>query len=93
MVLVRDCISDVVVALELSKKVFNRIKMNFVWALGYNCLGIPIAAGVFYPWLKVTLPPSVAGATMALSSVSVVSSSLALKFWKPKWRFENVGNE
>jgi len=88
MVLVRNCVSDVVVALELSKAVFGRIKLNFVWALGYNCLGIPLASGILYPWILVTLPPSFAGAAMALSSVSVVSSSLLLKFWKPKWRLE-----
>ena len=90
MVLVRNCVSDVVVALELSKAVFNRIKLNFGWALGYNCLGIPLAAGLFYPWFLFTLPPSVAGAAMALSSVSVVGSSLHLKFWKPRWRIESA---
>jgi Cu+-exporting ATPase len=90
MVLVRNCISDVVVALELSKSVFNRIKLNFFWALGYNCLGIPLAAGIFYPWLEVTLPPSVAGAAMALSSVSVVASSLLLRFWRPSWRIDSA---
>ena len=86
MVLVRNCVSDVAVALDLSKAIFSRIKLNFVWALLYNSLGIPIAAGMLYPWWRTTLPPVVAAAAMALSSVSVVLSSLHLRLWKPKWR-------
>lgn len=83
MVLVKNEISDVFVAIHLSKKIFFRIKLNFLWALLYNCLGIPIAAGVFYPWIQVSLPPTVAAVAMACSSVSVVTSSLLLKFYRP----------
>ena len=93
MVLVRNAASDAVVAIELSKAIFARIKLNFVWALGYNSLGIPIAAGVFYPWWEVSLPPILAALAMALSSISVVFSSILLMWWKPKYRIptEDLG--
>ncbi|GMH68335.1 hypothetical protein TrST_g1650 [Triparma strigata] len=88
MVLVRNAISDVIVAIDISKAIFSRIKLNFVWALGYNSCGIPIAMGLFYPIWKVGLPPSIAALAMALSSISVVLSSLHLKWWKPKFRVD-----
>eukprot|EP00965_Chrysotila_dentata_P223543 6193634-Pleurochrysis_carterae.AAC.3 len=59
----------------------NRIRINFVWAFGYNAIGVPLAAGVFYP--EFDLPPMFAGAAMALSSVSVVCSSLLIRTYKP----------
>ena len=81
-VLVNDKMEGVVVAIHLSRHVFKRILLNFVWALGYNMLGIPLAAGVFYPFLHIGLPPKFAGLAMAFSSVSVVCSSLHLKYYK-----------
>lgn len=78
-VLIRSDLRDVVTALHLSRAVFRRIWINFIWALGYNTLGIPLAAGLFYPVMKTTVAPEVAGLAMALSSVSVVLSSLWLK--------------
>mmetsp|Transcript_21560 Transcript_21560/g.32936 ORF Transcript_21560/g.32936 Transcript_21560/m.32936 type:complete len:905 (-) Transcript_21560:1078-3792(-) len=74
---------DIVIALDLARLIFRRIKLNFVWALVYNCLGIPVAAGVFYPLLKWRLSPTLASIAMALSSISVVSSSLMLKLHQP----------
>jgi len=83
MVLMRSDLCDVVTALDLAKRTFNRIRWNFFWAFLYNTLGIPIAAGVLYPAIRPgTLPPAAAGLAMALSSVSVVLSSLALKLYK-----------
>jgi Cu+-exporting ATPase len=82
MVLVRNNLHDVVVALHLAKAVFRRIQWNFVWATVYNFIAIPFAAGVCYPWTRATVPPQYAGLAMAFSSVSVVLSSLALKFYK-----------
>lgn len=76
-VLVKNDLRDVVKALVLSQKTFNRIKINLFWAFIYNTLGIPIAAGVFVG-LGLTLSPELAGLAMAFSSVSVVISSLML---------------
>ena len=76
-VLVRNDLRGVVRALDISKKTFNRIKLNLFWALIYNVIGIPIAAGLF-AFVGFTLSPELAGLAMAFSSVSVVSSSLLL---------------
>ena len=76
-VLVQNDLMGVVKALEISKKTFNRIKLNLFWALIYNTIGIPIAAGLFMG-LGLTLSPELAGLAMAFSSVSVVTSSLLL---------------
>lgn len=76
-VLVQNDLRGVVRALEISKKTFNRIKLNLFWALIYNTIGIPIAAGLFVG-LGFSLSPELAGLAMAFSSVSVVTSSLLL---------------
>ena len=76
-VLVQNDLRGVVRALDSSKKTFNRIKLNLFWALIYNVIGIPIAAGLF-AFVGFTLSPELAGLAMAFSSVSVVSSSLLL---------------
>ncbi|MHA2329638.1 MAG: heavy metal translocating P-type ATPase, partial [Candidatus Hodarchaeales archaeon] len=83
-ILMKDDPRDVVTAIDLSKKTMRRIRLNMLWALGYNTLGIPIAAGVFplLGFMSLTLPPELAGLAMALSSVSVVTSSLLLKRYK-----------
>jgi Cu+-exporting ATPase len=64
-------------ALEISRKTYAKIRQNLFWAFVYNLIGIPLAAFGF-------LNPVLAGAAMALSSVSVVSNALLLKTWKPK---------
>lgn len=81
-VLVRSSLHSVVVAFHLSNVVFRRIMMNFMWAMGYNLLALPFAAGVLYPFTDFRLPPEVAGLMMAFSSVSVVTSSLLLRTFK-----------
>ncbi len=78
-VLMRDDLLDVVKAIKLSNMTMSKIKQNMFWALFYNTIGIPIAAGVLYPWTGWLLNPMIAGGAMALSSVSVVLNSLLLK--------------
>lgn len=90
-VLMRSNLEDVITAIDLSKKTFARIKLNYIWALGYNLLALPLASGALYPLIGVRLPPWVAGAAMAFSSVSVVCSSLLLRTYKrPKFSGNNV---
>eukprot|EP00803_Ostreobium_quekettii_P011343 evm.model.scf_2347.4 EVM.evm.TU.scf_2347.4 scf_2347:23255-23629(-) len=81
-VLMRDNIEDVLTAVDLAVKTFRRIQLNFLWAFAYNVMMIPIAAGALYPEFQFQLPPWIAGVAMALSSVSVVCSSLALKRYR-----------
>jgi len=83
MALVRGNVSDVCTALDVSRVIFRRIQLNFIWSLLYNCLSIPLAAGVFYPMFRTRLPPTVAALAMAFSSLSVVASSLALHLYRP----------
>ncbi len=77
--LIRGDLSGVVTAIKLSKNTIKIIRQNLFWAFIYNVLGIPIAAGVLYPFLGILLNPMIASAAMAFSSVSVVSNSLRLR--------------
>ncbi len=82
-VLIRDDLRDAVAAVQLSRKVMGRIRQNLFWAFAYNTALIPLAAGALYPFLRVLLPPEVAGLAMAMSSVTVVTLSLLLKKYVP----------
>lgn len=79
MTLITSDLQSVPKALQLSKKTVLGIRQNLFWAFIYNLIGIPIAAGVFFQINGFLLDPMIAGAAMALSSVSVVSNSLRLK--------------
>lgn len=82
-VLIRSDLLDAVTAVQLSKATIRNIKQNLFWAFIYNSIGIPLAAGVFYNILGWKLNPMFAAGAMSLSSVSVVSNALRLKFFKP----------
>jgi P-type Cu+ transporter len=82
-VLVKDDLRDVVTAIELSAYTMRKIRQNLFWAFIYNTLGIPIAAGVLYPFTGFLLNPVIAGAAMAFSSVSVVTNSLLMRSFQP----------
>lgn len=86
-ILIKNDLQEVVSALEISHKTFNRIKLNLFWALIYNVIGIPIAAGLFSHF-GIELSPELAGLAMAFSSVTVVSSSLLLNRTKIKGTVE-----
>jgi len=69
-------------AIELARATLRVMRQNLIWAVGYNLLGIPLAAGVLYPHFHILLSPWVAAAAMALSSVSVLANSLRLRRWQ-----------
>ena len=77
--LIRGDLAGVGAAIELSRRTMRTMKQNLFWAFAYNVLGIPVAAGVLYPFLGLLLSPILASAAMAFSSVSVVSNSLRLR--------------
>jgi Cu+-exporting ATPase len=77
-ILVKNDLCDVARAISLGRKTLRKIKQNLFWALVYNVMGIPIAAGILYPFIGQLLPPEWAGLAMAFSSVSVVTNSLLL---------------
>lgn len=83
-VLMNSSLAGVSQAIALSKATIRNIKENLFWAFFYNCLGIPIAAGVLYPAFGIQLSPMLGAAAMSMSSVFVVSNALRLRFFKPK---------
>ena len=79
LILTRSDLNQLLAALDLSRATFRKIQQNLFWALIYNCIGIPVAAGLLYPGLGIYLNPMWAGLAMAFSSVSVVTNSLILR--------------
>lgn len=93
LVLVQNDLRAVEDALQLSRAVMRNIRENLFWAFFYNVLGIPLAAGVFYPWLGWRLSPMFAAAAMSLSSVCVVGNALRLRRWQPAKKEENTSRQ
>lgn len=85
-VLMKSDLLDAAAAIQLSRAVIKNIKENLFWAFFYNALGIPLAAGVFYPFLGWQLSPMFGSAAMSFSSVFVVSNALRLKGFRPSFR-------
>ncbi len=86
-ILIKDDIRDVVVTLEVAKATMRKVKQNLFWAFVYNTLGIPLGAGLFYPFVSVIISPELAGLLMAISSVTVTLNTLLLKGFRPSaWR-------
>lgn len=84
-VLMKSDLMDAAAAVELSRATIRNIKQNLFWAFFYNSLGIPLAAGIFFPLLQWQLNPMFAAAAMSLSSVTVVSNALRLRFFKSRF--------
>ncbi len=84
MVLMSGNLAGLLTALNLSRAVVRNIKQNLFWAFAYNILGVPVAAGLLYAFGGPTLSPMIAGGAMAMSSVSVVSNALRLRFFQPE---------
>lgn len=82
--LLRGDLSGLIIALDLSRATMNNIRQNLFFAFIYNVMGIPIAAGIFYPFTGLLLNPMIAAAAMSLSSLSVIANALRLKFRKKK---------
>ena len=83
-VLMKGELGGVITALALSRATMRNIKQNLFWAFAYNVVGIPVAAGLLYIFGGPTLNPMIAGGAMALSSVSVVTNALRLRFFTPE---------
>jgi Cu+-exporting ATPase len=81
-VLIKDDLRDVVVAMDLSRYCLKKIKQNLFWAFFYNLTSIPVAAGLLYPFFKFLLNPVIAGIAMAFSSISVVTNSLFMRLYR-----------
>ena len=81
-VLMKSTLQDIAAAISLSAAVIRNIRQNLFWAFFYNCIGIPVAAGILYRALGITLNPIIAAAAMSMSSVCVVSNALRLRRWK-----------
>ncbi len=89
-VLIKNDLLDAVTAIKLSKAVIRNIKQNLFWAFFYNCIGIPLAAGVFYSALGWQLNPMFGAAAMSISSICVVSNALRLKLFKAEHLQEEI---
>ncbi len=87
-ILIKDDLRDVVVALEVARATMRKVKENLFWAFVYNTLGIPVGAGLLYPFFKLVISPEIAALLMAVSSMSVTLNTLLLKRFVPSIRKE-----
>lgn len=92
-ILMKSDLRDAVTAMRLSRAVIRNIKQNLFWAFFYNCIGIPLAAGLLYPAFGLRLTPMFGAAAMSLSSIFVVGNALRLKGFKSSFRSAVLQNE
>lgn len=92
-ILIKEDLRDVVVAMEVAKATMRKVKENLFWAFGYNVASIPIGAGLFYPYFKLVVSPELAALLMAVSSLSVTLNTLLLKRFAPRVKQEKVSRE
>ena len=85
-ILIKDDLRDVVVALEVARATMRKVKQNLFWAFIYNILGIPLGAGLLYPFMALVISPELAGLLMAISSLTVTLNTLLLKSFRPSLR-------
>ncbi|MBI2455555.1 MAG: copper-translocating P-type ATPase [candidate division NC10 bacterium] len=90
-ILIKEDLRDVVVALEVAKATMRKVKENLFWAFSYNVASIPIGAGIFYPFFKLVVSPELAALLMALSSVTVTLNTLLLRRFVPSLKREVAG--
>jgi Cu+-exporting ATPase len=86
-ILIKDDIRDVAVALEIAKATMCKVKQNLFWAFIYNSFGILLWAGLLSPFFSLIISPELAGLMMAVSSITVILSTLLLKGFKPSIRY------
>ena len=90
-ILIKDDIRDVVSAMEVARATMRKVKQNLFWSFCYNVMGIPIGAGILYPFVGFLVSPELAAFFMAMSSISVTLNTLLLKRFVPSMRREEVG--
>jgi len=78
-ILLRPSLEGIITSIRLSRAILKIIRENLFFAFAYNLLGIPVAAGILYPWFGIMLSPMLSAAAMCLSSVSVIANSLRLR--------------
>ncbi|TQE08633.1 hypothetical protein C1H46_005725 [Malus baccata] len=91
-VLMKNNLEDVVTAIDLSRKTMSRIRLNYAWALGYNIVSMPVAAGVLFLFTGIRLQLWLSGACMAASSLCVLCFSLLLQSYKKPLHIQSVSN-
>lgn len=91
-ILIKDDLRDVVVAIEVAKATMRKVKQNLFWAFVYNTLGIPLAAGLFYPAFRLVVSPELAGFMMAISSLTVTLNTLLLRGFVPSLKRGGAGD-
>ena len=79
LILLRPSLEGIIASIRLSRAILQTIRQNLLFAFAYNILGIPVAAGILYPFFGIQLSPMIAAAAMSLSSVSVIGNSLRLR--------------